>query len=210
MPINTHRVILENANDGGPKKLLLDALIESGRLPPDLPHLRLVRADRARFGGLEDQWRMQTEAFGEHFEDFAAPFIDHAREIANGRVNTPAYGIYLLEGGEGYEALAHLNAARLPGTVGRTLRLLWVLLAPKYDYQDTTPETLSHISTAFIWEPLRLASEPNNPLGAEHVKIHLNNLTDRSFFVGIASALQGASGLRDVAVRGNWLHLSRA
>lgn len=160
------------------------------------------------FVELETLWAMETEALGENFGDFASPFIGHAREIANGRRDTDKYGIYLLAGDKGYEGFAHLNVAPLPGTTGRTLRVLWILLAPRYDYGEITPETLARIAGAFIWEPLRLASEPGSALEAQHVKIHLNNLADRSFFVSIAGTLEGDSQLRDVAVRGNWLHVS--
>jgi len=132
------------------------------------------------------------------------------REIATGKYGTDRYGIYLLQNAGGYyHGLAHLNVARLPRTTGRTLRLLWVLLGPRYDYGEVEPEVLAAISKAFILEPLRLASEAGNPLEAEHVKVHLNNLADRSYFVRIAGVLQGDLALQDVAVRGNWLHISR-
>lgn len=103
-----------------------------------------------------------------------------------------------------------MNVARLPHTTGRTLRVLWILLAPRYDYGDADPEILAKIAFAFIWEPLRLASEANNPLTAEHIKIHLGNHADRAFFAGVVSTLRGAPLVTAVAVRGNWLHLSLA
>jgi hypothetical protein len=45
---------------------------------------------------------------------------------------------------------------------------------------------------------------------ARHVKIHMGNLADREFFAGVAAALQGSGELKDVEIRGNWLHLSLA
>jgi hypothetical protein len=190
------------------KQLLRKAFIQGGALAPP-GALWLVRANAASFAGLETEWAAAAEAFGEDFGEFATPYMDHAREIANGKFGTTRYGIYLLQSPQGCEGFAHLNVAKLPRTTGRTLRVLWILLGPRYDYGEVADDALAAISTAFILEPLRFASERGNPLEAEHVKVHLSNLADRSYFVSIAGALRDDLTLQEVAVRGNWLHVSR-
>jgi hypothetical protein len=166
--------------------------------------MQLIRADSEIFQRLEAQWATEAANAGESFAEYATPYIDHAREKAQAKVDR--YGIYLLQSKEGYEGLAHLNVAALPGTIGRTLRVLWVLLSPRYDYENVAPEALASVLSAFIWEPIRLAAA-DGPMQAEHVKVHLANLADRRFFEGVVSALAGGTSWKDVALRGNWLHI---
>ncbi len=174
--------------------------------------VRLVRADEQSglFQELERQWREQCEHIEECFEEFAAPSMEHAREITMGRRSNEHYGIYILQDNEGtIEAFAHLNVASLPRTTGRTLRLLWVLLAPKYDYQDFSPDVFASLAAELFYQSIQLAiGSEDAHMRAEHVKIHLTGVGDRPFMMQLADELRESKSLDDVGIRGNWLHMS--
>jgi hypothetical protein len=175
--------------------------------------MKLIRADRTNsvFRELEKSWLEQCESYGDSYEEYSTPYIEHARNIANEEIPDRRYGIYALKNNEEFELLAHFNAARLPKTEGRTLRVVWVLLAPKYDYDDIGADVLASLASGLFTATLELAqglAEPN--MQADHVKVHLTGMADRRFFAGFAYALQGSQNLKDVAIRGNWLHMTRA
>ncbi|VUX47089.1 conserved hypothetical protein [Candidatus Defluviicoccus seviourii] len=122
--------------------------------------------------------------------------------------------MFLLVNGEDRDSvcLSHCNVAELPRTGGKTLRVNWVLLAPKYDYEDTPPELVADIATAFVRESIRLSRGELIPdFRADHIKMRLHGLADKALFEGIASTLKGMErDLRDVGFRGNWLHMSNS
>jgi hypothetical protein len=62
------------------------------------------------------------------------------------------------------------------------------------------------LTTALVLGVYLLAR--NSSLKSDHVKIHLGNSVDRSYFTSIAVAL-GSQGLfKDIEVKGQWLHFS--
>lgn len=167
--------------------------------------MELCRLDSAAFSGLEEDWNGQCRAFDEDFEEYAAERIAHARSLASENDN-PNYGIYALRHGEDFEALMHINRAALPRTSGHTLRVVWILLAPKYDFGELTSSDLAKITMGIIFNTLELS---DLVMTSEHIKIHLGNMADRQYFSGIALGLENLPSLSDVRVRGNWFHISK-
>lgn len=168
-----------------------------------------AQEENGLFRQLEAEWGRQCDAFGEDIDEYATPSMAHAREIVAGKHDTDKYGIYVLVNDTHHECLAHCNVARLPGTTGKTMRMVWVLLAPKYDFDETEPKVLASIAAALVTETIRLSAGNEEPqMRADHIKIHLGGVGDRQFFSGVAHALQGAGHVQDVAIRGNWLHMS--
>ena len=106
--------------------------------------MELVRADATNgiFERIKKQWAEQCKEFGEQFDEYAAPSIAHAEDIAKAECDQNCYGIYTLVDDGQFELIAHFNIARLPQTAGVTLRVVWVLMAPKFDYEDVTADTL--------------------------------------------------------------------
>ena len=92
MSANIPGAVPGNPGTSRTKHLLRNIMIGSGRLPPDYPQLWLERADSERFAALESQWTKQIEAYGDEFQDFAAPFVSHAREIVNRDLGVPTHG----------------------------------------------------------------------------------------------------------------------
>ena len=181
-------------------------------MPVGTTSMHLLRAsiENDAFGELETEWRAQAIDSSESFEEFARPYVDHARSIASEEPSHPRYGIFLLRNGAGsYECLSHCNVAELPRTRGRTLRVNWVLLAPKYDYEDAPPEALAQIAAGLVKEVLRLSrGDILKEFQAEHIKIRFGGWADRRFFEGVAFTLSAFAELRDPCFRGNWFHVS--
>lgn len=167
--------------------------------------MELSRLDSALFAALEEDWNGQCRAFDEDFAEYAAERIAHARSLA-GETAGPNYGIYALRHGDDFEALMHINRAALPGTSGHTLRVVWILLAPKYDFGELTPTDLAKITMGIIFNAIDLSE---SAMKSEHIKIHLGNMADRQYFSGIALGLEKLPTLSDVRVRGNWFHISK-
>ncbi len=153
-----------------------------------------------------DFWSKQCEKFGETIDDYAPASLEHARSIvSNGAVGQPEYSVYaaLIDGS--CECILHVNLARLPGTEGVTQKVMSVTLAPDYDYQDVENEKIASVATTVVFGAYELCKKENK---AQYVKIHIANLSDREFFSGAAQMLKVIKGLRDVGLKGNWLHLT--
>ncbi|WP_366556735.1 hypothetical protein [Aquibaculum sediminis] len=156
------------------------------------------------FDRLEAEWTAEAELYGD--EDYAAPQLDHARRIASEEPPDTNYGVFVLVDGEGIlHGLAHFNRACLPRTNGITLRVLWALLAPRYDYEDIKEEESAALIAGLIFASLELCSA--GELRANHLKMHLPNRADRRLAAGLVSHLDHAETPTSVAVKGNWLHI---
>lgn len=165
-----------------------------------------MRLNSQSFATLESEWAKQCDAYDDDFQSYATPSVDLARSVANEEPQHPNYGIYALSAaGDDFSGIVHVNRARLPKTDGTTLRVLWLLLAPKHDFEDVAPELLATISARLIVGVFTLAK---NELRSDHVKIHLGNAVDRSYFTGIAVALSSQGLFKDCQVKGQWLHFS--
>ena len=167
--------------------------------------MSLTRLDADGFHSLQRDWSVECEKYGEEFGDFASEQIEHARKIACESPPDKRYGIFELTIGGKRTAIMHVNRAALPRTQGQTLRVLWVLLAPRYDMDDVTVEEFSSISTEMIYGAHVLSQ---NDMRADHEKIHLGNFSDRQFFAGLSSILSRNSIFKEIGLRGNWFHFS--
>lgn len=165
----------------------------------------LIRLNADLFQQLEKQWQGDCAAYGEDFEEYAAPAVDHARLISAEDPADGRYGIFALREEGQFACLLHANWARLPKTTGKTVRILWILLAPKYDFEDVKPQEVARITAALIVGALTLARTEMN---SAHVKIHIGNMLDRQYVTGIAAGLTTQAVFTEAEVRGNWLHIS--
>lgn len=165
----------------------------------------LIRMNSDLFAQLENEWRATCDAFGESFEEYAAHAIEHARSISAEHPADDRYGIFALKQDDAFACLLHANWARLPRTIGKTVRVLWVLLAPKYDFEDVKPQVVARITADLIVGALELAK---TSMASAHVKIHIGNMLDRQYVTGIAALLTTQGVFTEAEVRGNWLHIS--
>lgn len=169
------------------------------------PHYKLERAtvENGLFAALEAAWKEELESLHEP-QAYAEPHLEHARRIISERI--PNYGIYVLHDGDGlYVGMLHANTARLPKTTGVTLRVNWILLSPRYDFQEVSEDEFARLSASVLFGAVRLAQ--GEEMKAHHVKVHLTNMGDKQFARGVAYAMHEHGSPSEVGVRGNWLHI---
>ena len=131
---------------------------------------------------------------------YSAPYMDHADRIASEMPEPKRYGVFALVDGSASHAIFHANVAGLPGTRGDTLRILWVLLAPIYDYEDRSQDEIARLTSSVLNQSLTMCQ--NGVMRANHLKIHLQNVGDRRFAIALAVTLKGVQTRPVVAVRG--------
>lgn len=164
------------------------------------PELIMRRADKALFSALKEQWQSQM---GED-SDYYATLMEHAERIAGEDPPDRKYGIFVLEKtcdtGAEYEAFVHVNYAP-QHPEGPTLRMVWNLLAPKYE--SDFPETdLASITASFLYGGIELC---HGEMKANGLRVYLHNALDLRYAAGVAGALQH-SGVK-TAVRGQWMYI---
>ena len=170
--------------------------------------LILVEATPDLFSQLKSGWAAEVVSYGD--EQYAVAQIEHADKIVSEKPTATrpqgSYGVYILtDDATNCHGLAHFNRAMLPGTTGWTLRAVWVLLAPRYDYEEITDETAAWLIGGFVYSALKLCQ--TGGLKSDHLKIHLQNRSDRRLAAFLVQSLEKTTGRTKVSVKGNWLHI---
>lgn len=163
---------------------------------------RLSTAD-GTFDQLIEQWEAECSEFDEQLAGYATPHIDHARRICSEDPPDNRYGIYALEADGRFTCLMHANIARLPGTTGLTLRLLWVLLAPRFDFGEFDAQSFAQLAAGLLHGAIDNARQ----VGATAIKLQLTGVGDHTYFRGVAAGVGAETGMV-LKVQGNWLHIS--
>jgi len=173
--------------------------------------LQLVRAtpQNGIWSRLEKAWQSQLETHDAP-QDWAKPYLEHARSIVAESPQEARYGIYVACGSrEGnpstpYEGFVHVNF-KLPKTSAAEIRLVWNRIAPKYQFEDLREE-VGDIQSAFINGALGLSEDHGkNP----PIRMFLGNPIDQQFGRNFSRIISGIPGMQIKAiVRGNWLYIS--
>jgi hypothetical protein len=173
--------------------------------------LRLERAtpENRLFSELDQQWREQLGLSEDAPEDYYRPMMQHASRIATESPQDPRYGIFILserqDGGQRiFEGLVHINHA-FPGSQYAIVRMVWNLIAPRYQFEDFRPEQLARIKTAFIMEGLALCIRD---MPSHELKVYLGNAIDREYAAIAAAFIESQYPEYKFAVRGSWLHVA--
>jgi len=157
------------------------------------------------FQQLREQWDGSLATYNEDPAFFRLPFLEHAEKIANESPPSSNYGIYILRDEHGtFHGLFHANLARLPKTSGKTLRVLWILSAPKYEFEDVSETDMALLISSVLVGSLNLAE---GEMDANHLKILLDGQAERRFAHGFAFHAKGKLTKIVVEVRGAWLHM---
>jgi hypothetical protein len=161
-------------------------------------------AKNGLFPQLRTQWNGHLATYNEDPAFFRVPFLDHAEKISGEKPAPKNYGIFLLKDEHGeFHALFHANVARLPQTDGKTLRILWILAAPRYEYEDVSETDMALLVSSILMAALDLVGGTMN---ANHLKVRLEGQAERRFAHGLAFQLKGKTHAI-VEVRGTWLHM---
>lgn len=104
------------------------------------------------FEALKRQWTDQVPDVDEF--DYYSTLMEHAERIACENQPDKRYGIFVLrsdtEHGTSYEAFAHVNHA-IQHPAGPTVRMVWNLLAPKYEFGDSSQEQIAELAASFLY-----------------------------------------------------------
>lgn len=175
--------------------------------------LRLLRATKTNqiLDRLRAEWNAQIEAALDDAPppDAYDPMMDHAQKIIRERDGDRHYGIFAAAHCEGetdqapYEAFVHIGH-KLPNTSDATLKVLWNLMAPRYQISGPSPADMARIMTTIIMGAFDL-SQTHMP--ARQVKMWLGNGVDREFATAAAAFLATNTPNISFAVRGSWLHI---
>jgi hypothetical protein len=171
--------------------------------------LRRATPQNHLFAILKSQWDKELSA-EDSPEEFYRPMMAHAESISKENPPDQRYGIFvLLEEDEDKQVLTcdglvHINHA-WPKTKDATLRLVWNLVAPRFQYLEDLSEDLARIMTAFITESLRLCG---TDMRSRELKVYLGNAIDREYATVAASLLETMDDSVSFSVRGSWLHVT--
>ena len=122
------------------------------------------------------------------------------------------YGVYIFcspdassAGRPPYDALVHINHA-FPKSPKPILRLVWLKIAPKYEWSDNLPVEHARIFSGILGAALRLSE---GALKSPEIKLYLVNHTDRAYGKLLAAHLTSLPALPfHTRVKGSWLHLT--
>ena len=169
-----------------------------------MPLIRL-QAETPSWRHLVAQWTAECAHADEQFSEFAPTFMAHAYKIASENPQDPNYGIYAIVMGGDYHGLVHVNCAGLPKTRGQTLRLVWTLLSPRYDFEDIGAQEFGTVAAELVSGALAVAK---GDMASHHVKIHAASNSDRQFFKSVVHQISATRPDAQFALRGNWLEIT--
>ncbi|WP_173978668.1 hypothetical protein [Magnetospirillum sp. UT-4] len=170
--------------------------------------LQRATAENRLFEALEKEWGDQLGNYEAESGEYDQPYMDHARKIMAESPSDPRYGIYIVLDtdsavGTRFKGMVHVNHA-WPNTPHATLRMVWIMLAPQFDFADVDPDEVGDIIAALLYGGVELCQAD---MRSVCLKMHLGNYVDRQFAVGLARGLSHRASSLNAAVKGNWLHL---
>ena len=167
----------------------------------------VVLMECADWDALRSDWQDQCSTFGEDLEQYGTESMPVLASLVASPVRRA--GVVAIKDDEGtYHAAWQANTTALPGTIGDTLRMRHMMLAPRYDFGTYDVKDYSNLLGKMFTANVALATQ--GPLKAQHVKLHLRSPADQSFFSALAGPLSGLTLFTDVNLRGAWLYVTLA
>jgi hypothetical protein len=177
--------------------------------------LRLLRATKSNgiLTRLKAEWDDELGALEDAPPpDVYEPMMAHADKIVSMPNPDPKYGIFAVAHCNGddehthcapYEAFVHISH-KLPHTSDATLKVLWNLLAPRYQIGEAKPADMARIMSMIVVGAFNLS---RTHMPAREIKMFLGNNVDREFATTAAAFLATNDADISFAVRGSWLHI---
>jgi hypothetical protein len=171
--------------------------------------LRRATPKNGLFKVMKDEWDQQLKTDEDSPAEYYEPMMAHAEKIAGEHPQDPRYGIFVLveqdvnDGHVSCHGMVHINHA-WPKSKDATLRLVWNLIAPRYQYGEPNSAALARIMVGFIVESLALCG---NDMPSKELKIYLGNAIDREYAAIAASILEVTQPDFGFKIHGAWLHI---
>lgn len=175
-----------------------------------LPALFRATPENQLFECLKREWDSQMEGQDDAPSESYEPFLNHAAGIANEKPQDAKYGVFILAEDDGhgepappYEGVVHINH-KLPKTSAAELRMVWSLIAPKYQVEPFDPRHFARLTAGFLTGGIHLCG---TKMPASRMRMYLGNAIDREHAQIVAAMLEERDNTLSVAVKGSWLHL---
>ncbi|UWQ11932.1 hypothetical protein K3X41_04390 [Aliiroseovarius crassostreae] len=164
-----------------------------------------ISRENGQWNTLWQQWDKECTKYGETISDYATSALSTLKPLAEDPQITSA-GVYGLIDKDEIVAVCQLNVTGLPGYTGPVVRLRHLVLAPKFDFDDSTTiqEYINVLSSVFAGT-INLA---HSEMKADHAKLHFRSPADKEFFKNIEQSLKSNSVFSHVALKGSWLYVS--
>lgn len=165
-----------------------------------------IGAGAHEWDSLSHDWKLQTEALGEAFDedyqlqpDLFLPLI--------GR-NDKKAGLYAIRDNDHYESICQINVAGIPGYTKPVMRVRHVTFAPRIDLaDDESVEVYSNALVETFGAVIQLSYD-DGPMKAGHIHFHLPSPADRQFFTFLGQKFKDRELFADVASKGAWLYIT--
>lgn len=157
---------------------------------------------------LQQDWKKSCSKYGEEYANYTPTTMQLlAAEIENCS-NDRWSGVYAsIEVGKNHhEALAFLNAAHIPGYVGRVLRVRHLQASPEFDLGVYSAEQYANM-LGRVFHGIMHVSDVILP--CPHVKVHFRSPADAALFSTVAEDLEASGNFSDVKTVGAWLYISK-
>ena len=166
----------------------------------------LRRIDASGWQNLALEWEKQSNSFGENFSDHASASMPVLEELASGAQLADA-GVYSYDVEGIPQAIAQCNATFLPGYTGKVLRVRHIVLAPRFELDDSLSlEDYGEVLVGIFGGSVLLSV---GEMPTEHVKFHLRSPAEQMFGERFKTALLKSPVFTKVDMRGSWIYLSK-
>lgn len=153
---------------------------------------------------LVSDWTQQCTDVGEAFTDYAVSTMPVLASLVDNPVDDA--GVFGLHDGNRYVAVCQLNAAYLPQTQGKTLRVRHVLVSPYYDFAEVSDDQLGTLMGQLLFGVHRVSGAE---LLADHIRIHLRSPLEMTYFRALGGYLGASGAVKSVESRGAWIYLTK-
>lgn len=166
--------------------------------------MRFLRHVDGTWAEVETQWRAECQRFGDDLDEWAIDAFPVVRQQASeDHPRARALGLFGDDGD--CHAVCFVNLTPLPGYEGPVLRVRHLLVAPRYDLEDSPQEDYGRLLTSVFTAVVGMTY---GELAARHVKFHLRSPADVAFFQAVERTLSTLPHFESVKMRGAWLYLS--
>lgn len=170
--------------------------------------MRQLFHDDGSWNELQQEWSKQCHDAGEDFESYMSATMPMLAEQIELCEKEKWSGVFASPAADGsHDAICFLNGAFIPDFKGRVLRVRHLILAPKYDYDDSIEEDYAKLLSRIFENVLTIS---DSELKCDHVKFHFRSPADVRLFRKFAEFLNEKSHFSSVKMVGAWLFVSKS
>ncbi|MBR0654783.1 hypothetical protein [Plastoroseomonas arctica] len=164
----------------------------------------LSRVTRSSWKDIQAQWRQECVDLGENFDSFSPFAMAHVEKILLEDPPNPRYGIFSFSRSGQCDAIMHANSNIWPTTHGKILRIVWIFLSPRFDYEERDLAEIASVASGVISGAVALARSAE--MTSQHIQLRMGTAFDRTMIASVGAVLGTMSGIT-MKIRGSWVYL---